>query len=441
MRREPPWSSKSAARLPLDTDRSGAGPDDPVAYLHCRSNHMKKIISLSLYFALFQGLVCLGPTTGAVFAQEAFTNEKVIDMVKAGVPEEKIIGLIQNSPGKYDLSAAGQKDLAIAGVPATIIAAMEKRHLPRGTVVSPSPPDNPGGTTGGRRIVVPLPFPGLCETCLRYRVVVTGFRVNTGTIDGHLITDGRGDEVFVAANVAELVSNNRLASPVTNKRSVNYGDTDGRGNPVRPIGIDLLRASPNPTFRAGSASSTTGGLLSGDRFPNAGETASPPRDVRAALVGRFIPMTLWEGDLHPAPNPNAVILFPTIWENDNIPDMWQIWNTQAAAWLGRYARASSRDVNGSPTARTALLQVESDVMTTIPQINNFDRPIGIQGGAYDPLSATPDPATFSPQSLFLTAETAEAAVARGDIQIRYEDGPRYGPGSYTLILRIERVSR
>lgn len=401
---------------------------------------MKKIISLSIYFALFQTFVCFAPPSAVVYAQELVTNQKVIDMVKAGIPEVKIVGVIEASPGKFDFSAAGEKELAVAGVSATIINAMKRQQIPQGQVVSPSPPDNPGGTTGGRPIVVPLPIPRLCETCLRYRVIATGFIVNSGTIDGHLITDGRGDEVFIATNVAELASNNRLATPVTNKRSVNYGDTDGRGNPVRPIGIDLLRPPRNPTFRAGSASSTTGGLLTHDRYPQPGDVA-PPRNLRVDLVSRVIPMTLWEGDLHPAPNPNAVILFPTIWENDNILDVWDIWNAQAAAWLQRYARASSRDVNGSPTARTSLLQVESDVLSTVPQINNFDRPIGIEGGPYDPIPATPEPARFSPQSLFLTAATAEAAVARGEIEVHYHDGWRYGPGEYTLLLRVERVPR
>src|SRR5687767_10849559 len=79
--------------------------------------------------------------------------------------------------------------------------------------------------------------PAPCPNCVRARVVATRFEVHTGTIDGHLVRDGRGDEVFIAANVAELTGANSLLRAVTQKRSAYYGDTDGRAGPVYAAGI------------------------------------------------------------------------------------------------------------------------------------------------------------------------------------------------------------
>jgi hypothetical protein len=286
--------------------------------------------------------------------------------------------------------------------------------------------------------------PAPCPNCVRARVIATRFEVHTGTIDGHLVRDGRGDEIFVAASVAELTAANSLLRGVAHKRSAFYGDTDGRAGPVYAAGIPLEHARSTQCdfiVKAGTGSPVSGGLLSGNFFPDPAITQTR-RPAAGICDGRLIPFTLWEGELRPIDSgATAVMIFPTIWENDYQEDIYNIWNSQAAAWLNRYAADSKRDVLGTPTGRRALLQREEVVLRTVPNRNDFDRPIGITGAPYDPFPAQRADAEFAPHSLFLTAATLDAAIARGEFGIHYRDGERYGPGDYTLFVRVERVRR
>lgn len=394
---------------------------------------MKKIILSYVFITLFQLLTCSGPMAGVAYAQESITNRTIVEMVQKGIPEEKIIAYIAETKGNFDLSATALQDLSKAGVSRPVIVAMEKTWP--SSKVKPEPPVS-GDTATSPRMEMPVIITGPCDACVRYRVVATGFVVGSGTIEGHLLRDGRGDEVYIAANVAEVSSANSLIGPVISKRSVNYGDTAGRDGPVHVIGIPLEHPSTNSFIvKAGSASPTTGGLLTGDFFPRAGDNVSPPH--RRALDGRFIPYTLWEGDLRSGPNPNAVIILPTIWENDNATPIWDAWTAQAAAWLTNWSRNSSTHIR----TRRGFLEREQNVMEITVNQNDFDRPIGISGGAFNPLAASPELTTFAPFSLFLTAALAEEAVRRGEIMVEYQDGPRYGPGTYKLVLKVERVPR
>ena len=66
-----------------------------------------------------------GPLAGArLGAQEVLTNDSVISMVKAGLPESVIISKIGTSPKKFDTSTDGLIKLKAAKVPDKVIEAM-----------------------------------------------------------------------------------------------------------------------------------------------------------------------------------------------------------------------------------------------------------------------------------------------------------------------------
>jgi hypothetical protein len=95
------------------------------------------------------------------------------------------------------------------------------------------------------------------------------------------------------------------------------------------------------------------------------------------------------------------------------------------------------------------LVVQRDtVLGFTPERNSLDRPIGIDGDTFDPVAATQGSATFIPAVMVLTYLSADAAASsivntrterRGVVDITYRDGHKYGEGSYTLFLLVERL--
>ncbi len=271
----------------------------------------------------------------------------------------------------------------------------------------------------------------------RFRVTLTGFRVNHQTTENVASIDGAGDEVFALVNFAEIWSPNSLFGALQRKQSLIYGDTNGRIDPVNPTRIlpELSHPGSFGTVQAGSAS-PTGGLRTNDVFPPPSGPVLRPGASEAARA-RMIPMILWEGELRSGPRPNAVVLIPTIWENDNVPDVLNIWNRQVDAWIRHFA-ASGRIFN----SRQPFVEQVETVLSTIPQRNDFDRPIGMGGEAFNPGTASPAPATFIPAIMSLTLDSAQNIVTQnhGKADVTYQDGQSYGGGSYTLFILVERLS-
>ena len=277
----------------------------------------------------------------------------------------------------------------------------------------------------------------------RFRVTVTGFLVNHETVESAILRDGRGDEVFVLANFAELLAGNRLLGAIQARKSLIFGDTDGRPGPVRAIGVELEHLPPHWMVQAGSMG-PHGGLQAGDRFPDPAQPVPPiPSDALPQDRGRFLPMVLWEGELRRGgPTANAIVLLPTIWENDNATEMLDVWMRQAPSFLRTFAASSDGFITGRRPR--PLIERVDRVLDTIPKHNDFDRPIGLDGEPYNPLAASPGSATFVPAVMLLTFTSAQEAAnsnttGRGVVEITYRDGARYGPGSYTIFLRVERL--
>lgn len=259
-----------------------------------------------------------------------------------------------------------------------------------------------------------------------FRVTLTGFRVNHDTSEHVFSIDGAGDEVFAMVNLSELRSSNVFSETLRRRQSLFYGDTSARHD--------------FSTVQAGSASNT-GGLLTGDPYPRPGEQAA----TRPSAPGRLIPMVLWEGELRRGGSrPNATVIIPTIWENDNLPGVLNVWQGQVDSFLSRVSVESERFISG-PARRPLVTQADIALSTRPPSID-FDRPIGMDGDSFS-LFGSRD-ATFIPAVMFLTFTSAQEAVssnanssigARGVVEITYRDGRNYGPGSYTIYLLVERV--
>jgi hypothetical protein len=277
----------------------------------------------------------------------------------------------------------------------------------------------------------------------RFRVTLTGFVVNNATTENVLSTDGAGDEVFVLVNFAELWSSNNIFGALQQRQSLIYGDTSGHSLATAITGTPLTHAPGQPTVIKAGHASGSGGLVGRDRVGTGGELPPIPTNANAATRARLIPMILWEGELRRGgPQPNAMLIIPTIWENDNVPEVLNIWNRQVGNWIRHFATNSAGFINGTST-RQLIEQVDT-VLRTVPQRNDFDRPIGMDGDAFNPLAATPNPSTFIPAVMLLTFNSAEAAAnsttqGRGVVEITYRDGQSYGPGSYTIFLLVERL--
>jgi hypothetical protein len=69
------------------------------------------------------GLFC-----AALCAQETLSNETVLKLVKAGIGEDTIVGMVNQQPGKYALTADDIIALKSAGVSDKIMAAMIVRN-------------------------------------------------------------------------------------------------------------------------------------------------------------------------------------------------------------------------------------------------------------------------------------------------------------------------
>jgi hypothetical protein len=81
----------------------------------------------------------------ALDAQETLTNDAVVKMVKAGLGETVVIGMIQNQPGNYTLTSDALVKLKQEGVSDKVMGAM----IARGSAVVPAAPPAPAASSNG----------------------------------------------------------------------------------------------------------------------------------------------------------------------------------------------------------------------------------------------------------------------------------------------------
>jgi hypothetical protein len=231
------------------------------------------------------------------------------------------------------------------------------------------------------------------ETSGRFQVVLTGFSVERQTDDNVLESDGKGDEVFIVAEIAQYADRVDLNGlpPITLRRtltSIVMGDADNQ---------------EVPRIRAGTAGNN-GGLRSGDQFP-----AKDPWKQVGTLSKNRLPMKVWEGEL----SQGMVIIVPTIWE-------WDDGNVRARE---QFNQDMNVQFNAGPNHRLSVRPVRaSDVFGA------GDRPIGL-------------PEEEEPPSIRLDYNAAAVAVQQsvhhgpGEFEIVYAGNTE----KYRLYYKIERL--
>jgi hypothetical protein len=88
---------------------------------------MRKLVLLAM--------VLVAPTL-TVFAQEPLTNASIEKMTKAGLGESVIVSMVQNQPGKYDLSPDAIILLKTEGVSEKVLAAMAAKNAAPATAAA-----------------------------------------------------------------------------------------------------------------------------------------------------------------------------------------------------------------------------------------------------------------------------------------------------------------
>jgi len=205
-----------------------------------------------------------------------------------------------------------------------------------------------------------------------YRVYLIGFTNQSATTDEPKDADGVGDEIF------PMVYWQRFTDPATPRLS---DQNWARGSVHGDNGKNA-----RSRVRAGSGQ-PTGGILSNDIVPggfigaNYGSSSSTMTATSTSMKGNVaattFPITVWEGQL--VRNNDVLILYPSLWEGDEHPEIYRAVYEQGIA--GRTA-----DAINLPNIRTALDQNGISELTgalafqTPSRGVNFpaDRPIGFQ---------------------------------------------------------------
>ena len=227
----------------------------------------------------------------------------------------------------------------------------------------------------------------------RYRLVLEGFTVGSTTWDHALQVDGKGDEVFLSANVmyVDREGTPLLADEISSRT---LGDINGY----------TARVAAGRANGVGGA----GGLLDGDSYP-----AEPPyvRTMQPNPARRYPPWVLWEGNL--VQGDDALVVAPTIWEWDGGRDAFGDWS----AWLPTPVKKIGDEVKKYTKGGTIADLIIESVQAGLGIASSMyeggllgqaqDRPIGMKEA-----SPATDPRTFvfAPKLLVLNYDRAEALL-------------------------------
>lgn len=303
----------------------------------------------------------------------------------------------------------------------------------------------------------------------RFRLTLNGFTVNHQTSDHILEADGRGDEVYLLADVWTLERGEAVGRRTVNAEPsgacvfpaprLPAGTSPGQLRPCRTEDVpdhsvrvarrerfstavmgDSHGPRNPPRVRAGSAS-PEGGLRSGDHFP-----ASTPWN-RAGVPRRDqLPLLLWEGEL--VDGANAVAILPAVWEWDGPDELERRWQqladqTLRLPWPYEGADRGAAELrNRSPFLERDVWQPEhagrADLLLHRHR-GDGNRPVGIVPAG--------DGFRYTPPLLQLTYSRA-AALARGTptpygrgiMEIRLAEPRSHNlDGDYTLYLQVEEI--
>lgn len=203
-----------------------------------------------LAVALFFFVFCPG-----AFAQETLDNEAILKLLKAGVSEDVVAGLIEQRPGKYALSSDDLVNLKNAGVPDKVLAAMVNKGVP--TAPPPTLAPNPVVSTPS----LPLMLHDGTPVRLRLSRNLSSADAKTGdTVDFEVLEDVKADDLIVVLRGATALGT--IAMAQHKRRMARGGKLDVAIDHVRLTNGDkvALRAVKE-TSGGGHTGAMTGGMV------------------------------------------------------------------------------------------------------------------------------------------------------------------------------------
>ena len=261
----------------------------------------------------------------------------------------------------------------------------------------------------------------------RYRVTINGFRVNEQTVDDPFQLDGKGDEIYIAAQVLRYQIGPSLQNysyrDMSVVRTPVYGDVNGFTGRIQ----------------AGSASAR-GGIVKGDVVPaNAASPSANPSPTQ-------LPLLVWDGVL--TFRQEALIVIPTVWEYDGKSEMYGYWlqNWVDKATTGmRLSNYLIRDQLANPTLVQGFIYKTVDDHFGSSLGDNgpgHDRPVGLQPGNGGQMQLNDVGLALSQErleSIFEKAGTTRLVMQWGFQDSRDVSGCGTLCGYYTLYVQVERL--
>lgn len=205
-----------------------------------------------LRFAVIS-LVC----TLSLMAQPALDNETVLKLFKAGLSEEVILGMVNNQPGKYSMSADDVIALKSAGVSDKVIAAMVNKNSGATPIADVKP--NTGAS------LLPAVVPDLIlhdATPVRLRLSrnLSSADAKVGdNVDFEVLDDVKVDDVMVIPRGATAIAT--ITKAEHKKRMARGGKLDVNIDYVRVANEKIALRAVKETSGGGHTGAMTGGMV------------------------------------------------------------------------------------------------------------------------------------------------------------------------------------
>jgi hypothetical protein len=168
-----------------------------------------------------------------VFGQQILDNDAILKLVKAGLSQNIILGMVKNQPGKYSTSADDVINLKTAGVSDPIISAMVEKGAGAPLLSSVSTPPPPPDATE------PLILHDGTPVRLRLSRNLSSADAKTGdTVDFEVLEDVTVDGTLVVARDATAIGTVTLAQ--AKRRMARGGKLDVEIDYVRLVNGDKV---------------------------------------------------------------------------------------------------------------------------------------------------------------------------------------------------------
>ncbi len=182
--------------------------------------------------------IALAPfvTCGLLYCQATLDNETILKLVKAGIGEDTIVGMVNQQPGKYTLSADDMIALKNAGVSDKVIAAMVVRN--RSSNVQPvQPPAN--GPTASTVYPSPLLLHDATPIRLRLKRNLSSEDAKAGdSVDFEVLDDLKVDDVLLLVRGGTAIAT--ITQAEHKKRMARGGKLDVNIDYVRLVNGDKV---------------------------------------------------------------------------------------------------------------------------------------------------------------------------------------------------------